>query len=80
MTPNPRTIILHIGRRKIPIEWPAPDDAPPAPRRFEVMRYWLAVLSAAVRAWLYAHAMPVLFAALGLLLAAALVVGALALR
>jgi hypothetical protein len=75
MTPNPRTIIVHIGRREIPIEWPA--DAPPTPRRFEVMRYWLAVLLAAVRVWLYAHAMPILFAALGLLLAAALFAAAL---
>jgi hypothetical protein len=75
MTTEPtRSIPVNVGGAKTYVTLYRLPDAPPV--RFTVARYWLGVLIAAVRAWLYAHAMPLLFVALGLLLAVALVVGA----
>jgi hypothetical protein len=72
MTTEPtRSIPLHIGGREYNIVWHRLPDAPTSVTRwrFEV-----------IRARLYAHAIPLLFLVLGLLLAVALVVAAVAVR
>jgi hypothetical protein len=80
MTPHDpiRSIPVNIGGKEYDlILYPLPDPPATVTRwRLQVIHRSLTGHLQVIRAWLYAHAMPLMFAAGGLLLAAALVAAA----